>query len=143
MPPGFDLPFASEVWLPLQLSLQSLPPARMAARSYDLIARLRPGASVEQADAESKSIARQLEQEHPQSQRGWGFRFISIGFAISLIGAVVLSRYLARALYGVGATDPLTFSLIVALLIATALAACLLPALKATRTDPLVALRSE
>ncbi len=77
-PPGFDLPFAAEVWLPLQLSLQSLPPAQMAARNYDLVARLRPGASVEQADAESKSIARQLEQEQPQTQRGWGFTFISM-----------------------------------------------------------------
>ncbi len=78
MPPGFDLPFAAEVWLPLQLSLQSLPPAQMAARNYEMVARLRPGASVEQADAESKSIARQLEQEHPQTQRGWGFTFISM-----------------------------------------------------------------
>jgi predicted permease len=78
MPPGFDLPFAAEVWLPLQLSLQSLPPAQMAARNYDLVARLKPGVSVVQADAESKSIARQLEQEHPQINRGWGFTFISM-----------------------------------------------------------------
>ncbi len=78
MPPGFDLPFTAEVWLPLQIPWQELPTEQAVSHSYDFVARLKPGVSVEQADDDAKSIARQLEREHAQTQRGWSFTTISM-----------------------------------------------------------------
>src|SRR6266496_1783197 len=76
MPPGFDLPEAAEIWLPLQTKIDSLPFAARAVPGYEVVAKLRPGVSLRQADAESKSIARQLEQEFPQIRRGWSVKLI-------------------------------------------------------------------
>src|SRR6266699_6775020 len=78
MPPGFDLPEAAEIWLPLQTKIDSLPFAARAVPGYEVVARLRPEISLKQADAESKSIARQLEQEFPQVRRGWSVKVISL-----------------------------------------------------------------
>jgi predicted permease len=66
-----------------------------------------------------------------------------IGVAIGLASALVLSRYLQSLLFGVRPTDPLTFALTAAALIGVAVAACLIPARRAMRVDPLVALRAE
>ncbi len=76
MPPGFDLPAAAEIWVPLQTNIDSLPMADRAAPMYEVVAKLRPGISIEKADAESKSIARQLEHEYPQLRRGWTVKLI-------------------------------------------------------------------
>src|SRR6266496_3446647 len=76
MPPGFDLPEAAEIWLPLQTKIDSLPFTDRAVPGYEVVAKLRPGVSLKQADAESKSIARQLEQEFPQIRRGWSVKLI-------------------------------------------------------------------
>jgi putative ABC transport system permease protein len=76
MPPGFDLPEAAEIWLPLQTKIDSLPFTDRAIPGYEVVAKLRPGVSLKQADAESKSIARQLEQEFPQVRRGWSVKLI-------------------------------------------------------------------
>jgi putative ABC transport system permease protein len=76
MPPGFDLPEAAEIWLPLQTKIDSLPFADRAVPGYEVVAKLRPGISLKQADAESKSIARQLEQEFPQVRRGWSVKLV-------------------------------------------------------------------
>jgi putative ABC transport system permease protein len=65
------------------------------------------------------------------------------GLAAGVAGAFVLSRYLASLLFGVGARDPLTFAAVAALLGAVASAATMLPALRAVRVDPMLALRSE
>jgi putative ABC transport system permease protein len=66
-----------------------------------------------------------------------------IGLAIGVTGALALSRFLRTMIYGVGTTDPMTFiSMGLALIIVTA-AACWIPARRATRVDPLVALRTE
>ena len=74
---------------------------------------------------------------------GHGMKLIAIGMAIGLAAALALTRLIQNWLFGVSATDPLTFAWIVALLGAAALLACYLPARKATKVDPLVALRHE
>jgi putative ABC transport system permease protein len=65
------------------------------------------------------------------------------GIAIGLIGAFALSRFLASLLYGIGAVDPLTYAGVTLALIAVAVAACWIPASRAMRVDPLVALRAD
>jgi putative ABC transport system permease protein len=65
------------------------------------------------------------------------------GICAGLIGAYGLSRALATLLFGVEARDPLTFAIVAAALIAIALAACLVPAWRGSRIDPIVALREE
>jgi putative ABC transport system permease protein len=76
MPPSFDLPEAAEIWVPLQTKIDSLPFTERAVPGYEVVAKLRPSVSLKQADAESKSIARQLEQEFPQVRRGWSVKLI-------------------------------------------------------------------
>jgi ABC-type antimicrobial peptide transport system permease subunit len=66
-----------------------------------------------------------------------------IGLALGLIGAFALSRSLQSLLFGVGATDPMTFTLVGFALLVVAAAACWIPARRATRIDPLIALRTE
>jgi putative ABC transport system permease protein len=78
MPPGFDLPGIAEVWIPFQLDIDSLPLTERAATNNTIVARLRPGVSLGQADAELKAIARQLEQEYPNFRRGWTVRVVSL-----------------------------------------------------------------
>jgi putative ABC transport system permease protein len=65
------------------------------------------------------------------------------GIGVGLIGAYGLSRVLGTLLFGVKARDPLTFAIVTAALIAIALAACLVPAWRGSRIDPIVALREE
>ncbi|HSA55605.1 MAG TPA: ABC transporter permease, partial [Gemmatimonadaceae bacterium] len=74
---------------------------------------------------------------------GQGLRLILIGSAVGIVAALGMTRLLGGLLYGVSPTDPVTFSAISALLVAVATVACYLPARRATRVDPLVALRSE
>jgi putative ABC transport system permease protein len=74
---------------------------------------------------------------------GEGLRFALIGVAVGVAGGLVLTRLLSTFLYGVSATDPLTFFGVAILLIAVSVAACFFPARRATRVDPIVALRYE
>jgi len=72
-----------------------------------------------------------------------GLLLTLIGIGVGLAGALALSRVMSGLLYGVGASDPLTFAAIVVLLAFVALIACYIPARRATRVDPLVALKYE
>ncbi len=74
---------------------------------------------------------------------GEGAIWTCAGLAAGLAGAAVLSRYLESLLFHVGRYDALTFIAVVALLSVVALAASAIPALRAARVDPMLALRSE
>jgi putative ABC transport system permease protein len=65
------------------------------------------------------------------------------GLAVGLLVTIPLSSVSSSLLYGVSAHDPLTLAMVAAILLVTALAACYVPARRATRIDPLVALRDE
>jgi ABC-type antimicrobial peptide transport system permease subunit len=71
-----------------------------------------------------------------------GVLITAIGMAFGLVCAIGLSGVVASLLYGVSATDPLTFLLITLLLSAVALAACFIPARRATKVDPVLAIRN-
>jgi len=72
-----------------------------------------------------------------------GLRLVAVGVVLGLAGALALTRFLAGQLYGVRPTDPLTFVAVTALLALVALAATWLPARRAARVNPMVALRAE
>jgi len=74
---------------------------------------------------------------------GQGMKPVGLGLLGGVVGSLGVTRWLESQLYGVSATDPLTFAGVSALLIAVALLACYLPARRATKVDPLVALRRE
>jgi putative ABC transport system permease protein len=72
-----------------------------------------------------------------------GVKLIGFGVGLGLLGAFISSRIIRGLLYGVSSTDPLTFVFVPLFLFIVAIMACLIPARRATRVDPLVALRNE
>jgi ABC-type antimicrobial peptide transport system permease subunit len=74
---------------------------------------------------------------------GQGMKLALMGLAAGLVGTMALSRSLASFLYGVSPFDPLTLAGVAVLLALVSLAACLVPAWRAARVDPMVALRDE
>jgi predicted permease len=74
---------------------------------------------------------------------GEGIRMVIIGLAAGLVGAVIVTRVFRSMLFEVGPADPVTFVFVSGILAGVALLACYLPARRATRVDPLVALREE
>src|SRR5438046_6725962 len=119
MPLVFDLPGVAKVWIPLQVNIDNLPLTERAATNNAILARLRPGVSLKQADTELKAIAHQLQQEYPDFRRGWSVKVISlrqdllgdlegrvrnalfalmagVGFLLLICGANVANLQLAR-----------------------------------------------
>jgi len=74
---------------------------------------------------------------------GQGLRPVLIGAVVGVSASVALTRFLSSLLFGVSATDPLTFIVITLLLVTVAGLACFIPARRATKVDPMVALRCE
>jgi predicted permease len=78
-----------------------------------------------------------------RSVMGQGLKLTGVGLLAGLAGALVLTRLLETLLFGVGASDPATLAGVAALITAVAAAASLVPAVRATRVDPIVALKDE
>jgi predicted permease len=72
-----------------------------------------------------------------------GFKLVLVGLVLGIVGAVSFQKIMASEIYGVQALDPLVLTAVMALLVLVALAACAVPARRAMRVDPIVALRSE
>jgi putative ABC transport system permease protein len=89
-------------------------------------------------------IALGAERRHVlKSVLGQGMTVAGIGLALGIAGALAVSRVLGSLLYEISARDPVTLASVTAVLAAVAFIACYVPAHRATRVDPLVALRSE
>ena len=74
---------------------------------------------------------------------GQGVRLTLLGAAIGIVASLFVTRVLSASLFGVSATDPLTFVAVPIVLAAVAMLACYLPARRAMRVDPMIALRYE
>ena len=72
-----------------------------------------------------------------------GGKMALVGIALGLAASLALTRLMATMLFGVSATDPITFAGVVAILLGVVLLACWIPARRAMRVDPMVALRHE
>ena len=72
-----------------------------------------------------------------------GLRIAAAGLAIGVLGALALTRVLAGLLFGISARDPLTFVVVPGALLVVAIGACWIPARRAMRVEPVIALRGD
>jgi ABC-type antimicrobial peptide transport system permease subunit len=100
----------------------------MSQRTHEVGIRIALG-------AESRQVVRMVVGE--------GIRIVAIAVAVGLVGAFGATRLLRSQLFGVGPTDLLTFSVVTVVLSGVAILACYLPARRASRVDPMVALRTD
>jgi ABC-type antimicrobial peptide transport system permease subunit len=106
-----------------------------AVVSYSVSCRTREFGIRMALGAQGRDVLRMIFREE--------LRLVGAGIAIGVVVALGLTRILGNLLYGVGATDPATFSAVTILLAGVGLVAGLIPARRATRVDPLIALRHE
>jgi len=78
LPSGFDLPNAAEIWVPDQSDYEGMALVDRLAHSHELVARLNPGVTLAQADAELKGIEKELQQEYPRERGGWTQQLIPL-----------------------------------------------------------------
>jgi ABC-type antimicrobial peptide transport system permease subunit len=71
-----------------------------------------------------------------------GMRAVIPGIGVGIVGALMLTRLMTGLLYGIAPTDPLTFAAVITVLVVVTLAASLVPARRATRVDPMEAIRA-
>jgi putative ABC transport system permease protein len=106
-----------------------------AVRSYAVACRTRELGIRTALGADARDLVRLLARQ--------GLSTTAAGAAVGLLGAIAVGRALRGLLFGVTATDPITLAAATAVLILVSLVACWLPARRATRIDPVVALRNE
>ena len=116
-------------------------------RYLTVAARLRPGVSVAAAQAAVDLTANRLQRTHPEERditvRVIPEPLVAAGIVCGLAGAALVTRAVARIFFLAGRNDVPTFMVVTALLAGIALVACYLPARRAMRVDPMVALRHE
>jgi putative ABC transport system permease protein len=78
LPPGFDMPYSAEIWVPMQVDIAALPLSQRAATANEFVGRLKAGVSLEQAGVELKGLAQRLEREYPRIRRGWSFGIVPL-----------------------------------------------------------------
>lgn len=120
--------FAASALLLAVIGLYGLMAYSVAQRTSEIGIRLALG-------AQSGDVMRMIVSD--------GLRLVGIGIAIGIAGAFALSRVLTQFLYGVVPNDPATFITVSVILVLVAVAACWIPARRAMRVDPMVALRYE
>ncbi len=78
MPKGFDLPLSTSIWIPLATNIETQSVYDNTRHNMFLVGRMKPGVSIEQANAEVRSIAVNLEKSFPEQRRGWSMKVIPL-----------------------------------------------------------------
>jgi len=97
-------------------------------------------------DAYEQKLVKQIEVASATVEQGFNkpyVKLVGIGVMIGLVGALALSRLVTALLFGVAPTDPMVYGGVIFIIGAVALVANLIPAFRATRIDPMVALRTD